>query len=157
VRANDIIVGLVLIILASTMIALTAGFPAFPGQKYGPSLFPRVLSTGVIICGALIIMSGLRTRRAGAPWIEIAPWVKDPWRATSFLLVLAMLLFYIFASEAIGFIPIAIVFLGGMFLWLGVPVLHAAIIAPAATFAIFWFFATMLRVPLPRGILTGII
>jgi putative tricarboxylic transport membrane protein len=57
----------------------------------------------------------------------------------------------------VGFIPIAIVFLGAMFLWLGVRPLHAAIIAPAATLVIFWFFATMLRVPLPRGILTNVL
>jgi putative tricarboxylic transport membrane protein len=157
VRANDTIVGFVLIVLALTMIVLTANFPAFPGQKYGPSLFPRVLGTGVILCGILIIVQGLKSRRAGAPWLEIAPWVRDPWRATSFLLVLAMLLFYIFTAEMVGFIPIAIVFLGAMFLWLGVRPLHAAIIAPAATLVIFWFFATMLRVPLPRGILTNVL
>lgn len=156
-RANDTIVGFVLIVLALTMIALTASFPAFPGQKYGPSLFPRVLGSGVIICGILIIMQGLRARRAGAPWTEIAPWVTDPWRMTSFLLVPVILLFYIFTAEAVGFIPIAIAFLGVMFLWLGVRPLHAAIIAPVATLVIFWFFATMLRVPLPRGILTNVL
>ena len=156
-RANDAISGLVLIIVAVAMIVLTADFPAFPGQKYGPSLFPRVLGTGVIICGALLIAQGVMARRAGAPWVEMAPWVSDPWRVTSFLLVLAMLLLYILAAETIGFIPIAVVFLGGLFLWLGVRPLHAALIAPTATLVIFWFFASILRVPLPRGILTNVL
>ena len=156
-RANDAIAGLVLIILALGMILLTADFPSFPGQKYGPSLFPRILGTGVIICGVLLIAQGIMARRAGAPWVEIAPWVTDGWRATSFLLVLAMLLLYIFAADSVGFIPIAILFLGGLFLWLGVRPLHAALIAPAATLAIFWFFSSILRVPLPRGILTNIL
>jgi len=156
-RANDAISGLVLIILALAMIALTANFPSFPGQKYGPSLFPRVLGTGIIICGMLLVAQGIMARRAGAPWVEIAPWVTDGWRVTSFLLVLAMLLLYIFAADSVGFIPIAIVFLGGLFLWLGVRPLHAALIAPAATLVIFWFFSSMLRVPLPRGILTNIL
>ncbi|PWB63051.1 MAG: hypothetical protein C3F17_10170 [Bradyrhizobiaceae bacterium] len=155
-RANDALSGLVLIVLAAAMIALTASFPAFPGQKYGPSLFPRILGVGIIICGLMLVWSGLSARRAGAPWVAVAPWVRDPWRATSFLLVLAMLLLYILAAETIGFIPIAIVFLGGLFLWLGVRPLTAGAVAVAATGALFWFFASMLRVPLPRGVLTGI-
>jgi putative tricarboxylic transport membrane protein len=157
VRANDALSGLVLIVFAAAMIALTASFPSFPGQKYGPALFPRILGTGIIICGALLVARGLASRRAGAPWLEVAPWVRDPWRVTSFLLVLAMLLLYILAAETIGFIPIAIVFLGGLFLWLGVRPLSAAVISVVATGMIFWFFATMLRVPLPRGVLTGIV
>ena len=156
-RANDAIAGLVLIVLALAMMALTISFPAFPGQKYGPSLFPRILGSGIVICGLLLIAQGLRARRVGAPWIEIAPWVTDGWRASSFLLVLAMLLLYIFAAETIGFIPIAIIFLGCLFLWLGVRPLHAAVIAPVATLVIFWFFASILRVPLPRGILTNVL
>ena len=46
---------------------------------------------------------------------------------------------------------------GGLFLWLGVRPLQAALIAPAATLVIFWFFSSMLRVPLPRGILTNVL
>ena len=134
------------------MIAMTASFPDFPGQKYGPALFPRILGTGLIICGALLVRKGLATRmRAGAPWAEVAPWVYEPRRAGGFVLTLAMLLIYILISETVGFIPLALVFLGGMFLWLGVRPLTAAICAIVATFAIYWFFATMLRVPLPRG------
>ena len=155
-RANDVISGLVLIILALAMIALTASFPAFPGQKYGPSLFPRILGVGVIICGVLIIVNGLRARRAGAPWIEVAPWVYEPWRVGSFLLTLAMLLLYILVSETVGFILIALVFLGSLFVWLGVRPLTALVVTVVATLSIQYFFGTLLRVPLPRGWLTNI-
>ena len=155
-RANDIISGLVLIILALAMMALTVDFPAFPGQKYGPALFPRILGTGVIICGVLVIMNGLRARRAGAPWVEIAPWVYEPWRVGSFLLTLAMVLLYILVSETVGFILIALVFLGSLFLWLGVRPVTAVLTAVATTISIQYFFGTLLRVPLPRGWLTNI-
>jgi putative tricarboxylic transport membrane protein len=156
VRANDIISGLVLIILALAMMALTIDFPAFPGQKYGPSLFPRILGTGVIICGALIIMNGVRARRAGAPWVEIAPWVYEPWRVGSFLLTLAMVLLYILVADTVGFILIALVFLGSLFLWLGVRPVTAVLTAVITTIAIQYFFGTLLRVPLPRGWLTNV-
>jgi putative tricarboxylic transport membrane protein len=154
VRANDAISGLLLIVLSLAMIALTQSFPDFPGQKYGPALFPRILGAGLIMCGAVLIWNGLMARRAGAPWLDVAPWVYEPWRLTSFLLVLGMLLLYIVASETIGFIPIALVFLGGLFLWLGVRPITAVVTAFAATIAIHWFFGSLLRVPLPRGLLT---
>ena len=63
-RANDAVNGAILILFAAIMIALTASFPAFPGQKYGPSLFPRLLGAGLIICGCP--PSGAACRR-GAP------------------------------------------------------------------------------------------
>ncbi|WP_440638735.1 tripartite tricarboxylate transporter TctB family protein [Bradyrhizobium sp. PUT101] len=150
-RANDAIAGVVLIILSIVMIALTASFPDFPGQKYGPSLFPRILSAGLIVCGGILIWNGLTARRMGAPWVELAPWVKEPRRLATFFLVLVLLLLYIFAAETVGFIPLALLFLVTLFLWLGVRPWIAAVTALVGTFAIYWFFATLLRVPLPRG------
>src|SRR3954466_9953737 len=95
---NDVIVGLVVILLSAAMIVLTIPFPDFPGQKYGPAFFPRILGTGLIVCGALLVYQGLLARRAGgAPWVEAAPWVREPWRLGSFVLTLALLFIYVFA------------------------------------------------------------
>jgi putative tricarboxylic transport membrane protein len=153
VRANDALSGLVIIVLSLAMIALTLSFPAFPGQKYGPALFPRILGTGLILCGAALIWHGLAARHAGEPWWQIAPWVREPRRVGIFLLVIGVLVLYVLFSEAIGFIPLAMIFLVAMFLWLGVKPINAVVIALVATFVINWFFASQLRVPLPRGIL----
>ena len=156
-RANDAIAGLVLIVFAVIMIGLTASFPEFPGQKYGPSLFPRILGAGLIVCGAVLMWNGMASRRAGAPWIEIAPWARQPRRVATFLLVIAMLLLYIFTAETVGFIPLALLFLGMLFVWLGVKPWIAAVTAVSGTLIIYWFFATLLRVPLPRGWLNSIL
>ncbi len=156
-RANDALSGLVIIVLALAMMALTLSFPAFPGQKYGPALFPRILDVCLIICGGMLIWNGLAARRAGTPWVEIAPWVYEPWRLTSFFLTLVLLIAYILFSETVGFIPFSLVFLGALFFWLSVRPISALITAVAATFAIHWFFATMLRVPLPRGWLNSVL
>ena len=156
-RANDAINGFVLILLAIVMIAMTSTFPAFPGQPYGPSLFPRVLGTLLIICGVLLVWRGLAERRAGARWVDMAPWTREPWRVVSFFLMLGSLLLYILVGETVGFIPIAFVILLAMFLWFGVKPLNAVIIAVIATFVIHWFFASLLRVPLPRGLLDSIL
>lgn len=156
-RANDAINGLILVLLSVAMIALTSSFPAFPGQPYGPSLFPRVLGTLLIICGALLIWRGLAARRGGMRWVVMAPWTREPWRVTSFFMMLVSLLAYILFSETIGFIPIAIVILLALFLWFGVRPLTAVLTAVAGTLLIHWFFATLLRVPLPRGLLDRIL
>ena len=156
-RANDAISGLILILLAVSMIAMTSTFPAFPGQPYGPSMFPRVLGALLIMCGALLIWRGLAARRAGAGWVEMAPWTRQPWRVVSFFLMLGSLLVYILFGETIGFIPIAIVILLALFLWFGVRPLSAVVTAVVATFVIHWFFATLLRVPLPRGLLDSVL
>ena len=157
-RANDAISGLVLILLAAAMIALTASFPEFPGQKYGPSLFPRIMGAGLIVCGALLIRKGIAAQRAGgAPWVEIAPWVHEPWRLGSFLLMLGLLLLYIVAAETVGFIPMSLLFLGALFFWLGVRPLTATVTAIVTTLTIHWFFSSLLRVPLPRGWLNSIL
>jgi putative tricarboxylic transport membrane protein len=156
-RANDALVGLVIIVLSLAMMAFTLTFPAFPGQKYGPALFPRILDVCLIICGSILVWNGLGARRTGAPWIVVAPWVYDPWRLGSFFLTLVLLLVYILISETVGFIPISLIFLGALFIWLGVRPIPAVITSVAATFAIHWFFATMLRVPLPRGWLNSIL
>lgn len=153
-RANDVISGLVIIAFALAMVAYTATFPAFPGQQYGPALFPRILGAGLILCGALLVRNGLVAHRAGEPWIIWADWTEQPWRVTSFALVLALLIFYILVSETVGFILVGIVFLGALLWWLGVRPLTAAIIAIVTTLAIQWFFGTAMRVPLPRGWLT---
>lgn len=152
-RANDVISGLVIILLSLAMIALTVSFPDFPGQKYGPAFFPRILGAGLIICGGLLVRQGIATHRPGAPWVEIAPWVREPWRLGAFLLTLGLLLLYIVAADAIGFIPMALAFLLALFFWLGVKPVTAVLAAVVSTIAIYWFFATLLRVPLPRGIL----
>ena len=60
-------------------------------------------------------------------------------------------------SERIGFIPLSIAILIALFLRLRVPPVRSVVIAVAATALIYVAFARFLRVPLPRGLLEGII
>jgi len=156
-RANDALSGLILIALAGTMIAYTATFPAFPGQRYGPALFPRLLGAGLILCGALLVWRGLDRRRQGQPWLALAPWTREPRRALAFALVVGGVLAYILLAETVGFIPLAAILLLALFLAFGVPPLRAVAVASAATILIHWFFASLMRVPLPRGWLDAVL
>lgn len=157
-RFNDAIVGAVFMLLAGIMIALTFTFPPFPGQKYGPSLFPRILASGIILCSAILILRGLSARRQGwQPWLVLESWTRRPAQLASFALMLAAMLFYIFAAEPLGFIPTAFLIQLVLFLWFGVRPVTAVVVAVVMTLIVQWFFGSMMRVPLPRGILDSVL
>lgn len=156
-RANDAIAGLVLILFAAAMITLTASFPEFPGQRYGPSLFPRLLGSGLIVCGGLLIWRGLVARQHGARWLAFAPWAREPRSAATFLLVIGLVLLYILLSESIGFIPLSSLSLAVLLLWVGVRPRVAVAVSLSGALLMYWFFASLLRVPLPRGWLDAIL
>jgi putative tricarboxylic transport membrane protein len=148
VRTNDTIAGALLIALAALLLALTLNIPPFPGQKYGPSLFPRLLGAGLILCGALLILRGRRERRPG---LVIAGWAGERWRVVSFALVPAVPMIAILGWERIGFVPLTLVSLGGLFVWFRVRPATAVITAIVATVLLQIFFGKLLRVPLPLG------
>lgn len=156
-RVNDIISGVVLIAISIFMIYLTLDFPDFPGQKYGPALFPRILASSLILCGAILIARGVSMRRAGGPWISLADWARDPGRLASFLLLPVLVIVYILVSEQIGFIPVAFAMLLFLFLWFRTRIVVAVPVAALTTWIVYWFFADLMRVPLPRGLLTNIL
>lgn len=153
-RVNDAVLGLVLLLLASTMIWLTTDFPAFPGQDYGPALFPRLLGGGLMLCGLLLVARGLAARRrGGAAWVELAPWWFQPGPALSFLGMPLTVLIYLLLADRLGFIPLAFALLLALFLWFGERLARALPVALLATLLVHWFFSGMMRVPLPRGLL----
>lgn len=71
--------------------------------------------------------------------------------------MLAAMAFYVVASEPLGFIPCAFLIQLVLFLWFGVRPLTAGVVAAAMTLLVHWFFGSMMRVPLPRGILDSVL
>lgn len=157
-RLNDAVMGALFILLAGAMIALTFSFPPFPGQKYGPSLFPRIIAGGIILFSALLVMRGARERReGGGSWLTLEEWTRQPRRLASFALMLAVMIFYIIASEPLGFIVTAFLIQLILFLWFGVKPVNAVVVAVLTTVMVQYFFGTLMRVPLPRGVLDSVL
>jgi putative tricarboxylic transport membrane protein len=153
VRFNDAVIGIALLALAGAMVWLTRGFPPMPGQKYGPALFPVLIASGLAVCALLLIIRGWRERRH-VRLLALAPWARDPRRVGGVSIVLACILAYILLSEPVGFFIVA----GGILLLLlmssGLAWSRAVPIAIAVTIAIHVSFYSVLRVPLPWGVLT---
>jgi putative tricarboxylic transport membrane protein len=157
VRLNDAVIGVVLVLFALAMIWHTRTFPAMPGQDYGPALFPTLIGVGFIVTGAILIVSGLRRRRAeplfgGGEWLGSAP------HLINFLAVAGGLLLYILASDWLGFILTSLLLLfGWLMLFRGGKPISSLVIALAVTLVVDYAFSQLLLVPLPLGVLQPLI
>lgn len=138
--------------------------PPVPGQQVGPSVFPMVIGTGLVVCGILIALGvgrsfeeaaeadlgtieGSREATAAAP----PPPLLAGLRA---LLPPALLLFYVLAVDPLGFVLTAGLMVLAMVLAFRGSWRLAAILTVAAPLAIHLVFYKLLRVPLPEGLLT---
>ena len=151
-KLNDAVFGLLLLALGVAVLVAVQSFPNIPGQKVGPGLFPGLIATGLCVGGFLLIVQGLR-ERASVPWVTLASWTRSPRHLLAFAILLASVLFYMLASERLGFLPCAVLLLTALFHVLRVPLLKSVLYAVAAALLIHFAFYKLLRVPLPWGVL----
>lgn len=142
--------GAALVALAAVILWHVQGYPAMPGQRFGPAWFPGLIAGGLGICGLLLVYAGVRQ---SAPWVAPPDWMSRRRPALGVAAVVAGLLFYILAADKLGF---HIVGMALLLLWtrlLGATWRTAAVVAVLATVAIHLAFYKALRIPLPWGLL----
>jgi putative tricarboxylic transport membrane protein len=150
-KLNDAISGFLLALLALAVLVTVSSYPGIPGQDIGPAAFPGLIGTLLLICSALLIWQGLRDR--STPWVKFGDWLRSPRHLRSVLLVIAGLIFYIYASDRLGFILCALAIILSLFLSLRTRVVVALPAAVAVTLFVHTVFYEFLRVPLPWGVL----
>lgn len=155
-RFNDAIIGCVLILFAFVAGLATRDFPTIPGQAYGAALFPRLLCAGFAVCGLVLIRGGLR-QRAGQPWVELDDWARSMAGPVTLALLIGGLVFYILASDWLGFIPTAFLMIVTLMIRLRGRWVSSIILSAAVTLAVHQIFYGLLLVPLPWGILEPLI
>lgn len=151
-KFNDAVSGAVLLALALAILVNVSSYPSIPGQSVGPSVFPGLLAILLAICSLLLIRKGLASSKQEA-WFAIGDWIRSGYHLRNFFITLASLVFYILASESLGFLLCGTVILAAMFWALAV---RSALILPLAvliTLVIHTVFYKGLRVPLPWGVL----
>jgi putative tricarboxylic transport membrane protein len=151
-RLNDAVFGVLLIVFAIAEIAYARTFPTLHGQAYGPDLFPILIGVGFLITGAILTIQGL-AQRAVQPLVEVGAWAADRRNVVNFALVLLALLFYIAASDWLGFILTAFIIMLVLLKSFGSGVVTALVVAALTTLGIHTLFARVLLVPLPWGVL----
>ncbi len=154
-RFNDAVFGTIFILFAIVEILYARSFPALHGQQFGASDFPILIGIGLGICGAILVVRGLKQRYGGAivggALVSVSDWIENNAAVTNFVLVLLGILFFIFALDGLGFVPTALLMLLVLFKRFGnswaVSVGGAAILTGATKI----LFGEILLVPLPTG------
>lgn len=152
-QLSDRISGGVLVALGAAAALFGSRLPAVPGQDVGPAAFPMVIGFGLVACGALIafgIGRGFEVPEEPAP--GPAPSLIGKMRV---LVPPALLVFYAYASEPLGFLLTAalVVFVAAMSL--GARLTLALPLAIAGPVLVHLAFYKLLRVPLPEGLLAA--
>jgi putative tricarboxylic transport membrane protein len=153
-KLHDAVSGLLILIVGIAVTAEAAGFPPMPGQSIGPALFPSILGIGLCIAGMVLLVIGARHHTG--PFLELEEWVRRPRMVLNLVVVLGALVFYVLAVDTLGFFLTAILFLSVLLAAFGVARRLILPIAALAAFAIHYGFYTLLRVPLPWGLLEAI-
>jgi putative tricarboxylic transport membrane protein len=154
-KLNDAVMGLLLMLLGGSVLFAIRGYPNIPGQPVGPALFPGLIAFGLCAGGVLLVAKGLRSR-SEQPWVTFDDWVHSRRHVLALVVLLASVVFYIVAAQALGFLVTAVLILLALFLVLGVRPLPAIAVAVIATLVVHFAFYKLLRVPLPWGVLEGV-
>jgi putative tricarboxylic transport membrane protein len=158
-RVSDRVSGSFLVALGALAAFGGTRLPPMPGQQIGPSVFPIVVGIGLALCGAMIALGiGHRFEEEAeadvASHIAPEPVVQHGWLwGLRALIPPALLLFYVLASEDLGFVPTAAILALILGLVLGARLRLALPVAIAAPLVIHFLFAKLLRVALPPGVL----
>jgi putative tricarboxylic transport membrane protein len=151
-KLNDAVFGVVLLLLGIVILVHVQSFPRIPGQQYGPALFPGVAAAGLVACGILLIVGGIRSRGTD-PWFVASDWTRSPRHALAFLTILGGAVAYILWADDLGFLLLAPLILFAWLIALHVRPASAALFAIVVTAVIWYAFYKLLRVPLPWGLL----
>lgn len=153
-RLTDTLSGALTAIVGLFVAGYAWTFPPMPGQPVGPGLFPMLVGVGLFAFGTLLAASGWR--RGEGPAVAFDDWTGKPRMVMCGAAVPAALVFYALVVDRLGFLFTSVALLAGLFFAFGVRRAWIAPIAVIATLALHYAFYTLLRVPLPWGVLEAV-
>jgi len=143
---RDLAAGGALCAVGTTMAVVAHGFPVVGGMPFGPGLFPKIIAAGLVASGIGIAAEGLATakdRAAGGPGRHAGAMVG----------LLAVIAFFALALDPLGFhVTAAVSLLVSVWIF-GGGTLVAIALAVIGSVGTHFVFYTILRVPLPWGLL----
>jgi putative tricarboxylic transport membrane protein len=146
---SDTIAGAVFVAASLVGAALSYGFPTIAGQRFGPNLLPQLVFAGMAVGGFVLMLRKPPTdETAEAPLLTL-----QPGQLRFLLTAVGGLLVYGFALDSIGFIPLTLVYAALLARLSGASLKGSMLFAVACTFIVQWFFGTVMKVPLPPGLL----
>tara|TARA_R110002072_G_scaffold49863_9_gene134983 strand:+ start:1609 stop:2073 length:465 start_codon:yes stop_codon:yes gene_type:complete len=146
-KANDLIIGALTLLVGLLLLITSFDYPALPGQAYGAGTMPRLLGGLGIGLGVALLVKGWR---GGVALVSLDAWARDR-RAIGVAGTLVTTVFVILVSGDLGFVVTAIIAMFAMMLIGGIRVALALVVSVSASLVIYLAFSRLLLVPLPRG------
>jgi putative tricarboxylic transport membrane protein len=151
-KINDAIFGAIFALLGAVVLVHVKSFPNIPGQQYGAAIFPGLIAAGFVVCGLLLVVSGVKSRQ-DQRWYEAGEWLGSRRHVGAALAIVAGVVAYILLADVVGFLIVSPLLLVLWFRALGVRWGPAVLSAVITTLAMWYVFYKLLRVPLPGGVL----
>jgi hypothetical protein len=145
VYRQDMIAGVVIILIGLAAFILALGMP---GKA---PMFPKLVSCGLMIMGALMVVFSIRKIKKDTPTEEKAANLDE---FKSPVIVLALLILYVLAVIYIGFYISTPIMLVGYMWFMGIRNKKTILVTTVIVMAfVYCLFTLQLGVPLPKGIL----
>lgn len=155
-KFNNAIPGLIVLLFGAYAWWESASYPPGISGGYGSAFFPRVIGTVMIGLGTLLILSGLRTLRAGG-WAHMEGWATARRPLAGVAILIGALAFMTLAMEPLGFPLSAFLATFAFTVYLRARWISSLAISGAAVLAIHFLFAEVFSVVLPLGVLDALI
>lgn len=143
----DRIGGVVLLTLGVAVVIASLGLPAIPGQPVGPAIFPSVLGVALGLSGLVIFVKPERQAAQKVQRLSVVGTIR-------LLSPVAVLILGYFIMEPMGFLLTGFLIVLSISLLLRGSVVGSLLLSAVMTVVIYTIFASLLRVPLPTGILS---
>lgn len=149
-KISDAVFGVCLVVMAVWILLYARTLPALPGYAYGSGFFPSFSALFILGGGIALTLRGLREHQ---PVLVLGEWTKSPRLIANICVIPLNLVFYMLASGRLGFMLTSFLMMSFTIWWLRRKVLSTLIVAAVGSVAIYAFFAKLMLVPLPSGIL----
>ncbi|PRX08575.1 UNVERIFIED_ORG: putative tricarboxylic transport membrane protein [Martelella mediterranea] len=155
-KISDRITGPALSLFGVAVIVGASQLPTVPGVRFGADLMPMLIGIGFVGLGVAIGLGGFIVG-AGEKLFDLSEW-RVPWRkkAAAFW-TLAGLLVGILVFQSVGFPLYAMIYMVVLMLLMGASWPLTTVICPVVVLLLYFGFSKGLLVPLPTGILGGIL
>ena len=152
-KFDDAVLGLAIMVFGAVIIYFSSEFHALRHISYGPGFFPTIIGAGLVFSGVLLLGRRILAGGLRGPWIELGDWSRSPRHVVNLILIPACVIFYILASNTLGFLISMFVVLGIQIAWFTRRPVRSVVIAVFVTLLLQEFFQGFMSVPLPWGVL----
>ena len=149
-KISDKVFGAVLIVFSLAVLVHSRSLPVLPGYKYGAGFFPAFTAIFLLGSGLTLFFRNFRVKTA---LVQLGEWTRSRALVANICVIPLNLVFYMIFANLLGFVLTATVMTTFTIWWLRRKLLSSFVVAASTAVLTYVFFAKIMLVPLPAGIL----